>query len=260
LIKYDSGFCVIYAGNERPIFLAMKTKISHLGLVGPQNFGYRYRQKTYKNQKNIMLMNEFYTLTMILSIASFGLALTMSPGPNNIMLLSSGLTFGYKRTIPHALGINVGFPLMVICVGLGVGKLFEIYPFFYTILKVAGISYLLWMAWHIANTKGSLNTENKKDKPFTFLQAALFQWINPKAWVLAITSTATFITDHQIASIQVLIISCIYFFCAFLSTNSWLLGGVVLRRYTQNVRLVQIFNITMAILIVGSIIPFVFER
>ena len=183
----------------------------------------------------------------------------MTPGPNNIMLLSSGLTFGYKRTIPHALGVNFGFPVMVIFVGLGVGKLFEIFPFIYTTLKIVGISYLLWMAWHIANTKGSLNEENKNDKPFTFFQAALFQWINPKAWMMAITSTATFITDNQIAFIQVMIISCIYFFCAILSTNSWSLGGVMLKRFIQNKRLVQIFNIIMAILIVGSILPFIFE-
>ena len=148
---------------------------------------------------------------------------------------------------------------MVICVGLGVGKLFEVFPFIYTTLKVVGIIYLLWMAWHIANTKGSPDTKNKKDKPFTFLQAALFQWVNPKAWVVAITSTVAFITDHQIAAIQVMIIACIYFFCAILSTNSWSLGGVVLKRFIQNERLVQIFNITMAILIVGSILPFVFE-
>jgi threonine/homoserine/homoserine lactone efflux protein len=197
---------------------------------------------------------------MILSITSFALASTMTPGPNNIMLLSSGLTFGYKRTIPHALGVNFGFPAMVISVGLGVGKLFEIFPFIYIILKVFGITYLLWMAWHIANTKGSPSTANKKDKPFTFLQAALFQWINPKAWVMAITSTAAFITDHQIASIQVMIIACIYFFCAILSTNSWALGGVMLKRFIQNERLVQIFNVTMAILIVGSILPFIFEH
>jgi threonine/homoserine/homoserine lactone efflux protein len=204
-------------------------------------------------------MTHFYTLTMILSIFSFALASTMTPGPNNIMLLSSGLTFGYKRTLPHALGINFGFPVMVVCVGLGVGKLFEVFPFLYGILKVVGIIYMLWMAWHIANTKGSPNTGNKNDKPFTFLQAALFQWINPKAWVMAITSTAAFITDHQIASIQVMIISSIYFLCAILSTNSWALGGVMLKRFIQNDRWVQIFNIMMAILIVGSILPFVFE-
>lgn len=204
-------------------------------------------------------MTQFYTMTMILSITSFGLASTMSPGPNNIMLLSSGLTFGYKRTIPHALGINFGFPVMVICVGLGIGKLFELFPVVYTVLKLAGIGYLLWMAWHIANTKGSLDTNNTKDKPFTFIQAALFQWINPKAWVMAITSTAAFITDHQMAYIQVMIISCIYFFCAILSTNAWALGGVMLRRFIQKERFVQMFNISMAILIVGSIIPFIFE-
>ncbi len=205
-------------------------------------------------------MHQFYTLTMIISITSFALASTMTPGPNNIMLLSSGLTFGYKRTIPHALGINFGFPVMVICVGLGVGKLFEVFPFVYTVLKVVGISYLLWMAWHIANTKGSPATQNKNDKPFTFFQAALFQWVNPKAWVVAITSTAAFITDHKIAFIQVMIISCIFFFCGILSTNSWSLGGVMLKKFIQNERLIKLFNITMAILILGSTLPFVFEQ
>jgi len=196
---------------------------------------------------------------MLISITSFAFASTMTPGPNNIMLLSSGLTFGYKRTIPHALGVNFGFPIMVICVGLGVGELFEVFPFIYNILKVVGMSYLLWMAWHIANTKGAPNTEKIKDKPFTFLQAALFQWVNPKAWMAAIASTAAFITDQQIAFIQVMIISFVFFVCAILSTNSWSLGGVLLKRFIQNNRLVQIFNITMAILIVGSILPFIFE-
>jgi len=205
-------------------------------------------------------MNQIYTLTMIVSITSFALASTMTPGPNNIMLLSSGLTFGYKRTIPHALGVNLGFPVMVICVGLGIGKLFEVFPFVYTALKVVGISYLFWMAWHIANTKGSPVTQNKNDKPFTFFQAALFQWVNPKAWVVAITSTAAFITDHQIAFIQVMIISCIYFFCGIISTNSWSLGGVMLKQFIQNERLIKLFNITMAILIVGSTLPFIFEQ
>lgn len=204
-------------------------------------------------------MSQFYTITMILSIASFGMASTMTPGPNNIMLLSSGLTFGYKRTIPHALGINFGFPFMVVCVGLGIGKLFELYPFIYTVLKLAGISYMVWMAWHIANTKGSLETKNKKDKPFTFIQAALFQWVNPKAWIMAVTSTAAFITDHEMAFIQVMIISCIYFICALVSTNAWAVGGLALRHFIRNEKWVQIFNITMAILILGSVVPFVFE-
>jgi threonine/homoserine/homoserine lactone efflux protein len=204
-------------------------------------------------------MITYYSLTMLISISSFALASTMTPGPNNIMLLSSGLTFGYRRTIPHALGINFGFPIMVICVGLGVGRLFEIFPQTYTILKVVGIGYLAWMAWHIANTKGSAKTENRKDKPFTFLQAALFQWVNPKAWIMAITSTATFITDQNIASIQVAIISAIFFISAIFSTNSWALGGVFLRKFIQNERFIRAFNITMALLIVGSVLPVVFE-
>lgn len=196
---------------------------------------------------------------MILSIFSFGMASTMTPGPNNMMLLSSGLTFGYKRTIPHVLGVTLGFPVMVICVGLGVGQLFEVFPLIYSVLKIAGITYLFWMAWHIANTKGSFETKDAKDKPFTFWQAALFQWINPKAWMMAITSTAAFITDQHAAFVQVVIISSIFFLCAIVSTSSWSLGGMMLRRFIQNRRIVRLFNVTMAILIVGSVMPFIFR-
>ena len=149
---------------------------------------------------------------------------------------------------------------MVIFVGLGVGKLFELFPFIYTVLKFVGISYLFWMAWHIASSKGSINTSSKKDQPFTFLQAALFQWVNPKAWIMAISSTSAFITNHQIVFIQVMVISCIYFFCAILSTNSWALGGVILKQFIKNERFVQIFNITMAVLIIASTLPFIFQQ
>ncbi len=204
-------------------------------------------------------MQEIYSFTMLVSITSFTLAGVMTPGPNNIMLLTSGLTFGYKKTIPHMLGVALGFSLMVIGVGLGIGAVFELFPALFTILKVVGISYLLWMAWHIANAKGDIKTTKKTSKPFTFLQAASFQWVNPKAWVMAITSTLSFITNPEYGFVQVLIIALIYFLSSIISTNSWTLGGVYLKKLIKNEQHVRVFNIIMAILIVASILPVIFE-
>lgn len=205
-------------------------------------------------------MQEIYTLTMLLSIASFTLASVLTPGPNNIMLLSSGLTFGYKQTIPHMIGISLGYPIMIIGVGMGVGAIFDMYPVTITLLKIVGISYLFWMAWHIANAKGQIKTNTKnKIKPFSFIQAASFQWLNPKGWIVAITSTVSFTTNSKYAFYQVLVIALIFFFSSIIACNFWTLGGVYLKKLVKNELHVQIFNITMALLIVASVLPFIFD-
>ena len=197
---------------------------------------------------------------MLLSITSFAIATAFTPGPNNLMLLSSGLTFGYKRTLAHILGVAVGFPLMVLAVGLGVGTMLEHYPMVYKVLKVIGIGYLLWMAWHIANTQGSLNTkEHQNDKPFTFLQAALFQWVNPKAWIMAVTAISSFTTQSSEVLYQVAIIAFIYLAVGVFSTHSWALGGVLLHKWLESERAIRTFNRVMALLIVLSVVPFMLE-
>ena len=137
-------------------------------------------------------MQDFYTAAMILSIATFTMSTVMSPGPNNIMLLSSGLTFGYKKTMPLMFGIILGFPMMVLIIGLGLGALFERFPIVLKVLKIVGILYLFWMAYKIAkNTSSYEIDENNQSKSFTFMQSALFQWVNPKAWTMALTANTT---------------------------------------------------------------------
>jgi len=202
-------------------------------------------------------MDMIYTYAMLISIVSFTMATVMTPGPNNIMMLSSGLTFGYKKTIPHMMGVAIGFPLMVIAVGLGIGVIFQSFPIVYQVLKYLGISYLLWMAYKIAKSNDSYENKNQITKPFTFIQAALFQWLNPKAWIMAITSTSSFIVSNENVYIQVLIISFIYFLSGIISTNTWTLGGVFLNKFIKNKKSVKIFNTTMAIFIVLSVIPFI---
>lgn len=205
-------------------------------------------------------MQEFYTITMLLSIATFTLSTVMTPGPNNIMLLSSGLTFGYKRTLAHMWGVIIGFPIMVLLVGLGLGFAFEKFPLLFTFLKFIGIAYLFWMAYKIANNKSSFEiNENSESKPFTFLQSALFQWVNPKAWIMAITSVSIFITNNEESIFQVIIIAFIYFLSSLISTNTWAYGGVVLKRFIKEEKSVQKLNIAMALLLIVSVLPFIFE-
>jgi len=205
-------------------------------------------------------MQEFYTIAMILSIATFTLSTAITPGPNNIMLLSSGLTFGYKRTIPHMAGIIFGFPMMILVIGLGMGSLFEKFPFVLTSLKFIGILYLFWMAFKIANNKSSYDVEkNTTSKPFSFLQAAMFQWVNPKAWIMSITAISIFVTSNENSIDQVLIISLIYCLSGCVSSNTWAFGGTVLKKFIKSEKSVQRLNITMAILLVASILPIIFE-
>ncbi|MEA1880497.1 MAG: LysE family translocator [Campylobacterota bacterium] len=204
-------------------------------------------------------MQELYTSSMLLSIISFAFATAMTPGPNNFMLLSSGLTFGYKKTLAHIVGVMVGFPIMIIAVGLGLGTVFELYSMVYNVLKVIGITYLLWMAWKIATSSSSMRSSDAVKKPFTLVQAMLFQWVNPKAWVMVITVMGSFITSAQHAFLQVLIIAFTYLCVGLLSTNFWALGGVYLQKFISNEKSVRIFNRLMAVLIVFSVVPFVLK-
>jgi threonine/homoserine/homoserine lactone efflux protein len=173
-------------------------------------------------------------------------------------MLSSGLNFGYKRTLPHMMGVAFGFAFMVVCVGMGINIIFEAYPFVYDIMKVVGFIYIIWMAWQIANSSVDIK-ENKNNKPFTFIQIVLFQWINPKAWIMAVTAISSFTLPNQDMFTQVLVIAFIYLLSGFISTNTWTLGGVFLKKLLKNKKAVKIFNISMALLLVASIVPVIFE-
>lgn len=185
----------------------------------------------------------------------FSFATSMTPGPNNIMLLSSGLTFGYKRTIPHILGVIIGFPLMSIFVGLGLGEFFKAYPSAFTLLKIAGIVYLLWLAWKIANATPTFKENDKDAQPLTFLPIVLFQWINPKNWMKIITAMSVYVTSIEHATTQIIVIALIFFSTVCISANSWALGGVVLKKFIKSDKGIKRFNLIMAFLLVLSILP-----
>lgn len=198
---------------------------------------------------------EVFTFSLLVSIFVFSFSTSITPGPNNIMLLSSGLTFGYRRTIPHILGVVLGFPLMTICVGLGLGKFFETYPASLDILKIIGTIYLLWLAFKIAKSTPSLKENDEDAKPIKFFPILLFQWVNPKNWMKIITAMSVYVTSVDNAFSQIIIISIIFLLTVIVSANSWALGGIILKKFIKNKREIRIFNITMAVLLVLSIVP-----
>ena len=202
---------------------------------------------------------ETYTFNLLVSIFMFSFATSMTPGPNNIMLLSSGLTFGYKKTIPHILGVVIGFPLMTICVGLGLGKFFQLYPYSFTILKFIGIVYILWLAWKIANSSPRFKENDESSEPLRFTPIVLFQWANIKNWIKIITAMSVYVTSVENALPQVIVISIIFFMTVLVSANSWALGGVVLKKLIKSDIGIKRFNIIMAVLLILSMIPTLFE-
>jgi len=182
----------------------------------------------------------------------------MTPGPNNIMLLSSGLTYGYKKTIPHILGVVIGFPLMTMFVGLGLGEVFKIYPFIFTILKIVGLLYLLWLAWKIANSTPKFKENDENSKPLKFIPIILFQWINPKNWIKVITAMSVYVTSVENATTQIIVITIIFFLTVLVSANTWAVSGVILKKLIKSDVGIRRFNIIMAILLVLSIVPTLF--
>ncbi|NMH64513.1 LysE family translocator [Shewanella salipaludis] len=195
-------------------------------------------------------------MELVFAIALFAFSSGITPGPNNIMLMSSGVNFGVRRSLPHLLGISFGFPLMVLAIGLGLSSLFQAYPMLHQIIKVAGIGYLLYLAWLIANNHSKLEGKRSAN-PFSFLQAAAFQWVNPKGWIMAVGAVATFTSMQQALAPQVLTIAAVFFCVALPCALVWLGFGVALQRVLKRPRQQKIFNICMALLLLASIVPMI---
>ncbi|WP_394202113.1 LysE family translocator [Shewanella waksmanii] len=193
-------------------------------------------------------------MEFIVAVALFAFSSGITPGPNNIMLMTSGVNFGIQRSLPHLTGICIGFPLMVLAIGLGLSGLFSQYPVLHTVIKYIGICYLLYLAWLIANSSSKMDGVVKA-KPLTFIQAAAFQWVNPKGWIMAIGAVATFTSIEQPLVPQVISIASIFLAVALPCALVWLGFGIGLKKLLKNQRQQRIFNISMALLLVASIIP-----
>ena len=168
----------------------------------------------------------------IIPILLFCFSTSITPGPNNIMLMSSGLNYGIKRSIPHLLGISIGFPLMILAIGLGLGSLFSKLPIIYPVIKALGVSYLLYFSWKIANASAP-KVKDSLANPVTFIQAVLFQWVNPKAWIMATGAIASF-TNPERFKIQMVFILGGYVTVGALCMVFWLALGASLKKLIHN--------------------------
>lgn len=193
------------------------------------------------------------TPDLFIALASFALVTVITPGPNNLMLMTSGANFGFRRSIPHMLGVGLGFPLMIVPVGLGVMQVFDLWPLSYTILKVLSVFYMLYLAWKIANAAPPDDAPKAVGTPFTFLQAAAFQWVNPKAWSMALGAITLYATGRDIAA--VLWVAGTYVAMGCISTTTWTMLGQQLRRILNRPTRLRVFNWAMAALLVASLIP-----
>ena len=192
------------------------------------------------------------TYDLLLALALFAFVSSITPGPNNLMLMASGANFGFRRTIPHMLGVALGFVFMVVLVGAGLVGIFEAFPVSYTVLKVASEAYLLYLAWKIANA-GPAETGEGKGNPMTFLQAAAFQWVNPKAWAMALTAISVYAPDQTLWAI--LLVAALFGAVNLPSVSSWTLLGQQMARVLTNPRRLLLFNWAMAALLVASLYP-----
>jgi threonine/homoserine/homoserine lactone efflux protein len=183
----------------------------------------------------------------------FAFVSSITPGPNNLMLMTSGANFGFKQTVPHFLGVGIGFTLMIILVGLGLMQLFDSFPVSYDILKVLSIIYLLYLALKIARSASITEQDNEKLKPLTFIQAALFQWVNPKAWTMALTSISIYAPSNSF--ISVLLVAIIFGLINLPCISSWIVLGQKMKLILTDQKRFKIFNITMASLLILSLYP-----
>lgn len=165
--------------------------------------------------------------------------------------MTSGANFGFKRTIPHMLGVSFGFVFMVILVGIGVMQVFQLFPLTYEILKVLSIIYLLYLAYRIATSAKLENKEQKTAKPLTFLQAALFQWVNPKAWTMALMSITLYAPGQELY--LVVIVAAVFGAINLPCVLTWIMLGKSMTRVLKNERSLHIFNIIMALMLIASI-------
>ena len=192
--------------------------------------------------------------TVYISLISFAFASSITPGPNNLMLMASGANYGLRRTIPHILGISIGHAFMVFMVGVLLLQVFDTYQILKSILKIVSTTYMLWLAWKIANAAPQ-EAKTTKGKPFTFLQAAVFQWVNPKAWFMSITAISAYAPQPLGVATGAAIVAVIFALINLPSVTVWAWMGVQVRRFLGSAGRLRSFNISMAVLLVASLYP-----
>lgn len=194
--------------------------------------------------------------TLLAGFISFSIVSGFTPGPNNLIALATGANYGYRRTLPHVLGVVVGFNLIYLLIGIGLGSVFKAFPIVQDILKWSSLAYLLFLAWKIAVSKGIGGSERPTEdsKPITFFGSVAFQWINIKAWVAGMTLVTAF-TDPKAYWVSLLAGSAINILIAFCSVSSWAVFGTLVKHFLAHPIRLRAFNLAMATLLVLSMVP-----
>ena len=199
---------------------------------------------------------------VLIAASLFSFVSSITPGPNNMMMLASGVNFGFRRSVPHWLGICGGFTFMLCAVGLGLHTLLSDHPALYDLLRYAGSAYLIWMAWRLATaTAAPAASSSQEDdspdntaRPLGVLAAAAFQWVNPKAWVMAVTAMSAYL-PAQAQPMDVLALALLFGVINLPCVACWAGGGAALRRFLQDPLRLRIFNISMALALLASLYP-----
>jgi threonine/homoserine/homoserine lactone efflux protein len=191
---------------------------------------------------------------LLIALVVFGAVMAFTPGPNNVMVLSSGLTYGFRRTVPHIAGIAIGVSFMVAATGLGLGAVFIAYPVLQIILKYAGIAYLIYLAFVIAMSESVTPGQDSQRGPLTFWAAVLFQWVNVKGWVMAIGIITAYSAVARFPW-NIAIQAALMFAMAGLSSLVWAFFGSSLRRVLASPEAIRTFNVVMALLLLASLYP-----
>ena len=200
---------------------------------------------------------------LIYPLVLFAFVSSATPGPNNMMLLASGANFGLWRTVPHMVGIGLGFGLMIVMVGVGLMQVFDAFPITNLILKIVSVIYLLWLSWKIATAAPKLaDAPDTGGTPMTFLQAAAFQWVNPKAWSMGIYAITNFAKDDDGARsfLSVCVVAFAFVLVNFPSVTIWTVLGQQMRRFLTSPARLRAFNWTMAVLLVLTFLPVLFPQ
>ncbi len=200
----------------------------------------------------------FIPLGSLVGLVIYSFVTSITPGPNNMMVMASGLNFGFLRSVPHILGISIGFGIMVLIVGTGLGALFETYPVIHDVLRWIGAAYLLYLAWGIA-TSGPVDRQDARaGRTMSFLGAAAFQWANPKAWIMALGAITTYLPPEP-ALISVGFLALVFAVVNAPCVGAWAAFGAVLRRVLSDPSHIRMFNVVMAVLLVLSLYPILFH-
>jgi threonine/homoserine/homoserine lactone efflux protein len=194
------------------------------------------------------------SLDVFLALLAYAFVTSITPGPNNFMLLSSGVNFGFFRTVPHMLGIAIGFLVLLLAVGFGLGAMLTAFPALHTALKVAGSAYLLYLAWKIAMSRSMSGKGEARAQPLRFIDAAAFQWVNPKAWVMAVTAMAVY-TDPARPFLSVVLIAVAFALVNLPSVSTWAGFGTALRGFLSDPVRLRWFNIAMGLLLAATLWP-----